>query len=90
MTWTFHIDAAGTRRVLSRVLQVLDSQMVQMREFAAEFKEDRVLIKATVSSQHDSGYRIEALLHRLEDVRHVVLTDCPEFPKQNSAKPTDR
>jgi acetolactate synthase regulatory subunit len=77
MTWKFHVQANEQRRLFSRILQVLESQMVSIRSFAGEATGDGVHITFVVSSEEDKSYRIEALLHRLEDVRGVSVRAEP-------------
>ena len=75
MTWKFHVHATEQRRLFSRILQVLESQMVSIRSFAGEVNGGGVRVVFVVSSEEDRAYRIEALLHRLEDVRSVSFQD---------------
>ncbi len=75
MTWKFHVHATEQRRLFSRILQILENQMVDIRSFAGEANEAEVRITFVVSSEQDKAYRIEALLHRLEDVRNVSFQD---------------
>ena len=64
------------RRLFSRILQILESQMVSIRSFAGEANDAEVCVTFVVSSEQDKAYRIEALLHRSEDVRRMsVLTE---------------
>ena len=74
MTWKFEVAATKQRRLFSRILQALESQMVTIDAFAAETKDDAVHICFVISSEEDRAYRIEALLHRLEDVRSVSVS----------------
>jgi acetolactate synthase regulatory subunit len=73
MTWKFHVHAIEQRRLFSRILQVLESQMVSIRSFAGEVNSGGVRVVFVVSSEEDRAYRIEALLHRLEDVQSVSV-----------------
>jgi acetolactate synthase regulatory subunit len=75
MTWKFHVHATEQRRLFSRILQVLESQMVSIRSFAGEVNDAEVCVTFVVSSEQNKAYRIEALLHRLEDVRSVSFQD---------------
>lgn len=82
MTWKFHVHATEQRRLFSRILQILESQMVNIRSFAGEANRTGVRVTFVVSSEQDKAYRIEALLHRLEDVRSVSIqdTEWKNFP----------
>ena len=73
MTWKFHVHAIEQRRLFSRILQILESQMVSIRSFAGEANSKGTWVIFVVSSEQDKAYRIEALLHRLEDVRSVSI-----------------
>jgi (p)ppGpp synthase/HD superfamily hydrolase len=75
MTWKFHVHATEQRRLLSRILQVLESQMVSLHSFACEANDTGVYVTVVFSSEQDKAYRIEALLYRLEDVRSVSIQD---------------
>jgi acetolactate synthase regulatory subunit len=71
MTWKFHVHATEQRRLFSRILQILESQMVSIRSFAGEANGGEVSVSFVISSEENKAYRIEALLHWLEDVRRV-------------------
>jgi acetolactate synthase regulatory subunit len=73
MTWKFHVHATEQRRLFSRILQILESQMVSISSFAGEANSTGICLTFVVSSEQDKAYRIEALLHRLEDVRRVSV-----------------
>jgi len=75
MTWKFHVHATEQRRLFSRILQILESQMVNIYSFAGEVNDAGVCITFVFSSEQDKAYRIEALLHKLEDVRSVSIQD---------------
>ncbi|HEX4019756.1 MAG TPA: hypothetical protein VHX63_01300 [Acidobacteriaceae bacterium] len=77
MTWKFHVHATEQRRLFSRILQILESQLVSIRSFAGEANNGGVHITFVVSSEEDRSYRIEALLYRLEDVRSVSVLSEP-------------
>jgi hypothetical protein len=74
MTWTFHIVAVEGQRLFSRILQVLEGQRAHVRMFAGEINDQGVYITATITSEDDRAYRIEALLYRLEDVPNVSVS----------------
>lgn len=88
MTCTIRIRAVEGHRLLSRVLQVLEGQKVRIIAFSAELTDNGVGIFGTFTSDEDKAYRIEALLHRLEDVRSVTVFDRePEAEQQCCALP---
>jgi acetolactate synthase regulatory subunit len=74
MTWKFHLLATTQRRLLSRVLQILETQLVSIHSFAGEMSDHGAHITFVVSSEQDKACRIEALLHRLEDVQTISIT----------------
>lgn len=74
MTWKFHVLAITQRRLFSRILQVLETQMIQIRSFTGEASEAGTCVTIIFSSEEDKAYRIEALLHRLHDVQSVSVS----------------
>jgi hypothetical protein len=75
MTWKFHVHATEQRRLFSRILQIRESQMVSIDSFVGETNEAGVCVTVVFSSEQDKACRIEALLHRPEDVRSVSIQD---------------
>jgi len=73
MTWKFYVLATTQRRLFSRILQVLESQMVDIHSFTGETNETETSAIFVVSSEQNKAYRIEALLYRLEDIRNVSM-----------------
>ena len=73
MTWKFDLHASEERRLFSRILQILESQMVSIRSFAGETHGGGVRITFVVSSEQAKVYRIEALPYRLQDVHSVLV-----------------
>ena len=71
MTWKFHLQASDQRRLLSRILQILDSQGVSIDSFSAATQQAQMHVQFVVSSEEDKAYRIEALLYRLHEVQTV-------------------
>jgi acetolactate synthase regulatory subunit len=77
MTWKFDVHASKQRRLFSRILQILESQMVSIHSFAAEVTSNGTYVIFVISSEEDKAYRLEALLHRLEDVCSVSVLSEP-------------
>jgi hypothetical protein len=73
MTWKFHIVATEERRTFSRILQVLEAQIVCIHSFVGETTEAGVSVTLLFSSEKDKAYRIETLMRRLEAVRSVSV-----------------
>lgn len=72
MTWTFHVLATEQRRLLSRILQVLDVQMVQIHSFSGEADQGGLCVIVVFSSERDKAYRVKTLLCRVEGVLSVA------------------
>jgi hypothetical protein len=71
MIWTFHVLATEQRRLLSRILQVLDVHMVRIHSFSGEADQDGLCVTLVFSSEQDKAYRIKTLLCRVEGVLSV-------------------
>ena len=87
MTWKFHVLAITQQRFFSRILQVLESQMVRIHSFSGDTNDIENCITVVFSSEQDKAYRIEALLYRLEGVRSVSQLPAEpagEQPKRHS------
>jgi hypothetical protein len=74
MIWRFEVEAAAQERLLSRILLVLDQQRVTIRSFAGKIDIAEARVTFEVASDQDKAYRIEALLHRLEAVHSVDVS----------------
>ena len=74
MTWKFHVLANTQRRLFSRILQILESQMVGIHSFSGESNQHETSVTFVISSEEDKAYRIEALLYRLEDIQTMSAT----------------
>jgi len=55
----------------SRILQVLESQMVEVHSFVGEERGAEICVRFLVSSPDDQAYRIKTLLYGLEGVQDV-------------------
>ena len=73
MTWKFHVLATEQRRIFSRILQILESQMVSIHSFSGRIGSEEACVAFLFSCEQDKAYRIEALLHRLEGVRKISI-----------------
>jgi acetolactate synthase regulatory subunit len=71
MTWHFELRAAHQSRMLSRVLQILESQMVSIHSVVLLQDGPDADVAFTISSQDKNPDRIQALLYRLQDVHSV-------------------
>ena len=77
MTWKFHLQANDQRRLLSRVLQILDTQGVRIHTFSGETDITGTDVLLVISAEENKAYRVEALLHRLPDVLAVSKLSLP-------------
>ena len=73
MTWKFHVLAIDERRTFSRILQILEAQLVSIHSFRGESTVAGVSVTFQVSSEEDKANRIKALMYRLEAVRSVSV-----------------
>ena len=81
MTWKFHLQASDPKRLLSRVLLILDTQGVPIHSFSGETNEKETSVQFVVSAEEDKAYRIEALLYRLHEVQAVSRLEGPPTTK---------
>ncbi len=65
MKWTFQLKAKATHMFFLRVLQVFETQRVNIRSFSAETDQDRMTVMVQFESDLHKAFRIEALLHKL-------------------------
>ncbi|HLI02846.1 MAG TPA: hypothetical protein VKU93_01140 [Terracidiphilus sp.] len=75
MRWAFEVVAAGDRRLLSRILQALENQMVSIHSFHGEIRDDAARVRFVISSEEDKSYRIKAILYRIENVISVSASE---------------
>jgi acetolactate synthase regulatory subunit len=73
MTWKFQVYATEERRLFSRILQILESQMVSIRSFAGEASQGDVCLSFVVMTERQKALRIQSLLQRLQDVHSVLV-----------------
>jgi hypothetical protein len=73
MIWEINTLAAEQRRVFSRILQILESQMVRVHSFHGNAHDGSIRVTVTFSCEEDKGSRIEALIYRLEGVSAVSV-----------------
>lgn len=77
MKWSFTIHAQQERRLFSRILQILETQLVTVCSFHGETDSVQSRVLFVVQSEQDKAYRIEALLYKLQGIDYVcVLTDA--------------
>ena len=73
MEWTYTIRAAARPRVMMRIVQVFDQQMVQMRQCLLLESGDGLDISVTIDVEEELALRIHAKLYKQEDLEHIAL-----------------
>lgn len=73
MEWTYQIRAAARPRVLMRLAQVFDQQMVSMRRCEMLEAVDGIEISITVDISSELAERIQAKLYKQQDLLQVTL-----------------
>jgi hypothetical protein len=73
MEWTYRISAAARPKVLSRVVQVFDQQLVSMCRCSLEEAGELLELVVTVDIEHDLAQRIHAKLYKQLDLLHIDL-----------------
>lgn len=73
MEWTYKIIAEPRPRLLVRVAQVFDQQLLVMSSLCLTQSTDQAILSVTVESPESLAHRIEAKLYHLVDVRIVEL-----------------
>lgn len=75
MTWTFQLSATQTHLFFQRVLQVFETQRVNIRSFTGESSQNTITILVRFDCELQHAYRIEALLHKLSGI-HRITVQC--------------
>ena len=73
MRWTYEITTAARPKVLMRLVQVFDQQLLTIDCLHLRTFEDHVTISLTVDVETELAYRIRAKLYNLTDIRNVDL-----------------
>jgi (p)ppGpp synthase/HD superfamily hydrolase len=74
MTWRFNVVASVQERLLSRILQVLEVQRVNIQYFTGEMDGTGAKVTFAVSSEEEKAHRIAALLYCLEGIDQVSVS----------------
>ena len=75
MWWTYRITAASQARLLMRVAQVFDQQLLRMTKLVLMDGDEVVEISVKVEAEEGLALRLQAKLYRLQDVRTVELSE---------------
>lgn len=70
---TLRITATDEYRLLSRILQMLESQRIRVLAFSGTALEGVVQVTATLACERDKAYRLEALAYRVEGVLEAAV-----------------
>jgi acetolactate synthase regulatory subunit len=73
MEWTYRISAAARPKVLMRVVQVFDQQLVAMRRCSMEEAGNLLELSITVDIEQGLAQRIHAKLYKQHDLLHIDL-----------------
>ncbi|MCU1320876.1 MAG: hypothetical protein JWM43_525 [Acidobacteriaceae bacterium] len=73
MEWTYTINALSRPRVLMRVVQVFDQQMVPMRECRLIESGNSLRITVIIDAGEDLARRMHAKLYKQLDMEHIDL-----------------
>jgi glycine cleavage system regulatory protein len=74
MEWTYKITAASRPRLLMRIAQVFDQQLLSMRELKLADVAGVVTVQINVEVSADLAQRIQAKLYSHTDIRKVELS----------------
>jgi hypothetical protein len=77
MKWTFQLNAKATHLFFLRVLQVFETQRVNISSFSAETEQDRMTVTVQFESGLQKAFRIEALLHKLVGIDLIQVESHP-------------
>jgi hypothetical protein len=73
MEWTYTITAASRPRVMMRIAQVFDQQMVPMRQCLLLESGQGLDISITIDVEEELALRIHAKLYKQQDVENISL-----------------
>jgi hypothetical protein len=77
MTWEFYVETMTRERFFSRVLQILETQMVDISSIAGGLSDKISWVRFVISAREDKAYRIKALLYRILGVVSVTVLIGP-------------
>ena len=75
MKWTYRVTAAATPRLIMRLAQVFDQQLLEMDRLEVMRLQDATMMRVEVCCEEHVARRIHAKLYRLADVAHVLLSN---------------
>jgi (p)ppGpp synthase/HD superfamily hydrolase len=74
MIWELTVAAEDQRRILARIIQVLDNQMVAIRSFSGHATHGRFSATFVIGISEDKVRRIETLLYKLDGLQYVEVS----------------
>lgn len=78
MVWTYRITAAARPRLIMRLAQIFDQQLLEIDRLEVIRERDVTVIRIEIHSDEYLARRIHAKLYRLSDVVHVVLSNAQD------------
>ena len=88
MEWTYRISAAARPKVLMRVVQVFDQQLVTMRRCSMDEVGELLELSVTVDIEHDLAQRIHAKLYKLHGLLQIDLIAAQVPPLDEPTAPS--
>ena len=73
MKWTYQISAAARPRVLERIAQVFEQQMISMQRLVLEQSQGKLAMNITVEVEEGMARRVHAKLYKQIDVLDIRL-----------------
>lgn len=78
MVWTYRIKAVARPRLIMRLAQIYDQQMLEIDRMNVVREHDAAAIRIEVQCDEYLARRIHAKLYRLSDIAHVELSNAQE------------
>lgn len=75
MMWTYRITAAARPRLIMRIAQVFDQQLLEIDRLEVIRERDVTVLRAEVHCDEYLARRIHAKLYRMPDIMHVALSN---------------
>lgn len=76
MVWTYRVTAAARPRLIMRLAQVFDQQLLEIDRMEVVRQRDVTVFRIEVHCDEYLAHRIHAKLYRMADVVHVVLSNA--------------
>jgi glycine cleavage system regulatory protein len=76
MVWTYRITAAARPRLIMRLAQIFDQQLLEIDRLEVIRERDVTAVRIEIDCDEYLARRIHAKLYRLSDVLHVVLANA--------------